>query len=91
MALGATHRDVRSMVLSQAVRLGAAGSLAGVLLAVVIGRRLTQSVNLLLGVTPTDPATLIAMTALMLAVLFAATWMPARRATSTDPAAALRA
>ena len=40
--------------------------------------------------TPTDPATLIVMSALMLAVLFAATWLPARRATSTDPAAALR-
>ena len=89
MALGATHRDVRSMVLSQAARLGAAGSLAGVLLAAALGR-LTQNVNLLLGVTPTDPATLTVMTALMLAVLFAATWMPARRATSTDPAAALR-
>jgi putative ABC transport system permease protein len=90
MALGATRRDVRSMVLSQAARLGAAGSLAGVLLAVALGRRLTQNVNLLLGVTPTDPATLIAMSVLMLAVLFAATWIPARRATSTDPAAALR-
>jgi predicted permease len=89
MALGATQRDVRSMVLSQAARLGAAGSLAGVLLAVVIGR-LTQNANLLLGVTPTDPATLTVMSALMLAVLFAATWMPARRAMSTSPAAALR-
>jgi ABC-type antimicrobial peptide transport system permease subunit len=89
MALGATHRDVRSMVLSQAARLGVAGSLAGVLLAVVIGR-VTRNANLLLGVTPTDPATLLVMSALMLAVLFAATWMPARRATTTDPAAALR-
>jgi predicted permease len=90
MALGATRRDVRSMVLSQAARLGVAGSLAGVLLAVALGRRLTQNVSLLLGVTPTDPATLTAMSVLMLTVLFAATWLPARRATSTDPAAALR-
>ena len=89
MALGATQRDVRSMVLSQAARLGAAGSLAGVLLAAALGR-FTQNANLLLGVTPTDPATLTVMTALMLTVLFAATWMPARRATSTDPASALR-
>jgi predicted permease len=89
MALGATHRDVRSMVLSQAARLGAAGSVAGVGLAVMLGR-FTQNVNLLLGVTPTDPATLTVTCALMLAVLFAATWMPARWATSTDPARALR-
>lgn len=89
MALGATQSDVRSMVLSQAAWLGVAGSIAGVVLAVVIGR-VTSNANLLLGVTPTDPATLIAMSALMLAVLFAATWMPARRATSTDPARALR-
>jgi putative ABC transport system permease protein len=90
MALGATRRDVRAMVLSQAARLGVAGSLAGVLLAVALGRRLMESVNLLLGVTPMDPATLIATSAMMLTVLFAATWLPARRATSTDPAAALR-
>jgi putative ABC transport system permease protein len=77
------------MVISQAAWLGVAGSLAGVLLAAVLGR-LTQNANLLLGVTPTDPATLTAMTALMLVVLFAATWLPARRATSTDPASALR-
>jgi predicted permease len=89
MALGATQRDVRAMVLTQAVRLGGAGSLAGVFLAAALGK-FTQRMNLLLGVTPTDPATLTVMSALMLAVLFAATWMPARRATSTDPAAALR-
>jgi predicted permease len=89
MALGATQRDVRSMVLSQAARLGVAGSIAGVLLAVALGR-MTQNVNLLLGVTPADPATLTVMSALMLAVLFAATWIPARRATSTNPSAALR-
>ncbi len=59
------------------------------LLAVALGR-LTQNVNLVLGVTPADPAMLIVMSALMLAVLFAATWLPARRAMSTNPAAALR-
>jgi putative ABC transport system permease protein len=89
MALGATRRDVRSMVMSQAVRLGIAGSIAGLLLVVALGE-VTKNVNLLLGVTPTDPSTLIAMSTLMLAVLFAATWVPARRATATNPAAALR-
>ena len=89
MALGATRRDVRTMVLSQAVRLSIAGSFFGVLLAVALGR-LTQNANLVLGVTPADPVMLIVMSTLMLAVLFAATWLPARRATSTNPAAALR-
>jgi ABC-type lipoprotein release transport system permease subunit len=54
------------------------------------GRSTRHAVNLLLGVTPTDSATIGVMSALMLAVLFTATWIPARRATSTDPASALR-
>jgi len=55
----------------------------------VLGR-LTQNINVIPGVTATHPATLTVMSALMLAVLFAATWIPARRAISTNPAAALR-
>jgi predicted permease len=89
MALGATRDDVRRMVLSQVVRLSVAGSFFGVLLAVALGK-LTRNVTLVLGVTAADPAMLIVMSALMLAVLFAATWLPARRATATNPAAALR-
>jgi ABC-type antimicrobial peptide transport system permease subunit len=89
MALGASPRDVRSMVLGQAARLGAIGMLVGVVLALGLGR-LVQGVSLLVGVQRTDPATFGGMAMLMSAVLFAASYLPARRALSTDPAVALR-
>lgn len=90
MALGALPRDVRSMVLGQAARLGAIGAALGMVLAFGLGR-LVQSLNLLVGVQPTDPATFSGMALLMGAVLFAASYVPARRAASTDPAVTLRA
>lgn len=90
MALGASHHDVRSAVFAQAARLGAMGAGVGLLMAWALGR-LVEGQSLLLGVQPTDPLTFGGVVLLMLVVLFAATYIPARRAASTDPAAALRA
>jgi putative ABC transport system permease protein len=45
---------------------------------------------MLVGIKPTDPLTFAAMAALFLLIAALATWIPARRAASLDPLAALR-
>ena len=87
VALGAQRRDifrsvmVRSAVLvSSGVALGLAGA-SGV-------TRVLQ--KLLFDVTPTDAATFTAVSVLLILVALAATYIPARRATSVDPMVALR-
>jgi ABC-type antimicrobial peptide transport system permease subunit len=88
MALGASSRTVRVMVLKQAGRLAAIGGVIGLVLASGIG---TLAQSLLVGVPPIDPVA-FGGTALLFAVVLAiAAWTPARRAATTDPATALRA
>ena len=88
MALGASNRDVRAMVLKQAARLGVTGGVIGLLLAAGIG---TLSQVLLVNVAPIDPVSFGATALLFVAVLATAAWTPAARAAATDPAVALRA
>lgn len=87
MALGATPADVRSLVITQGIRLSGVGLAAG--LAAAFG--LTQLMrSMVVGVETTDPLTYIAMIMLFLVIAAASAWLPARRAAALDPTSALR-
>jgi predicted permease len=88
VALGATRSDVVALV----VRAGMGWSLLGVALGFAGALGLSRLISgLLFGVTPTDPVTFAAIAVAMLGVALAATYIPARRAATVDPIAALRA
>jgi ABC-type antimicrobial peptide transport system permease subunit len=88
MALGAQSGDVRSLVVNQAVRLGAAGLIIGIAGALAVTRVFD---SLLFGVTASDPLTFAGVSAALITVLLLAAYLPARRATRVDPIVALRA
>jgi predicted permease len=87
MALGAQQRDVLRLVLRQGLTLAGLGIGVGLLGALAATQVLR---SLLLGISPTDPATFIAVPMLLLAVTWLACWLPARRAARVDPLIALR-
>jgi putative ABC transport system permease protein len=87
LAMGAAHRDVLRMVLSQGLTLVSLGLMLGLPTAWAVTRVLQ---SLLFGIETTDPATFAGVTALLIAVALVASWVPARRATRTDPMRALR-
>jgi putative ABC transport system permease protein len=87
MALGASQRNMRSMVLRQAGTLGAIGGVIGLALAAGIG---TLAQSLLVDVPPVDPISFGGTALLFLIVLALAALTPANRAAATDPASALR-
>ena len=87
LALGAARADLLLSVAGHGLRLVAAGVLAGLGLAVVSTRALA---GLLFGVSPTDPATALAVALLPLVVGIVAAGLPAWRASRVDPANVLR-
>jgi putative ABC transport system permease protein len=87
MALGAAHSQVRRLILLEGLR----PALAGVILGMLGAAWATQFLRtLLFGVSPSDPATFIAVPLVLLSVAIAACAIPAWRATRVDPATALR-
>jgi putative ABC transport system permease protein len=87
MALGATRESVIQMILGQALRT----VLIGLVLGLVATLSLARSVaGLLYNVSPANPATLAAVSAILLCVAMLASYLPARRATSIDSLNALR-
>jgi putative ABC transport system permease protein len=87
MALGASAQDVRKMVVVQGMALALAGVVLGVAAAFGLTRLLT---SLLYGVTPRDPIAMTSVATLLTGVAFAATYLPARRASRVDPVVSLR-
>jgi len=87
IALGAERRDVLGLVVGQGLRLTAGGIALGVAGALAL-TRLMQ--GLLFEVSPQDPATFVAASAILLLVGLLASYLPARRAAMVDPAVALR-
>lgn len=87
LALGAQRRNILQIVIGRGLRLALVGAVIGLVCALVVSRLVA---NLLYGVRPTDPLTLIAVSALFIAVAMFACYLPARRATKVDPIIALR-
>ncbi len=87
MALGATRSSVLGMILGQGLRLSAFGIAAGLLASLAFVRVLG---TFLFHVGRSDPATFMSMALLLVAVAFAASYIPARRAMRVDPMVALR-
>ena len=87
MALGAEPGQVQGMVLRQGLTLAVLGIVVGLALALGLMRLMSA---ILFGVSPVDPLTYVAVSAGLLAVAAAASFLPARRAARVDPMAALR-
>jgi len=88
MALGAGASNVLGLVLSRGLLLTTTGLIIGVALALLLTRLLG---NLLYQVSPRDPLAFAAAFAVMALASAAACFLPAWRATRTDPMRALRA
>ncbi|MFW6078571.1 MAG: ABC transporter permease, partial [Gemmatimonadota bacterium] len=87
IALGARAADVAGMVVRQAGTLAAAGIAAGLLLGLGATRLLS---SMLYEISPTDPATVGGAAVVLAAVSLLAGYLPARRASRTDPMVVLR-
>lgn len=87
MAVGADHRRVLRMVLREGAVLVAAGVLIGMPGVLAAGRLIR---GLLVGVSPTDLATLIAVALGLGLVTMATCYVPARRVLGIEPAGLLR-
>ncbi len=87
IALGARRGNVHLMVLVQGGVLALVGLAVGAAGAAVLARFLSV---LLFGVSPLDAVTYAAVSAMLLAAVLVASYIPARRAAAVDPAQALR-
>jgi putative ABC transport system permease protein len=86
-ALGASSANVLRLLMAQAAGMIGLGLVPGLGMSLAVTRLLRA---FLLGVGPLDPATLLAVAAVLVSVAVAACYVPARRATRIDPLVALR-
>jgi len=87
MALGAQRKEVLQAALGRPFKLLAFGSAAGLLLGILASRVLALIVY---QATPRDPLVLAGVVLAMALLGLVATWIPAQRALSIDPAILLR-
>jgi putative ABC transport system permease protein len=87
LALGADPRRLRAMVLKQVGVMGLVGGTLGLVAALGLGR---AAEALLFGLSGYDPLVLVASVIMLAAVVLAASYLPARRASNIAPMEALR-
>ena len=87
IALGAAAPSILKLVMRQALAIIGIGLGVGLVGAFALTRLLS---SVLWGVTPTDPVTFVAVTAMLVAVALLACVVPTVRALAVDPAATLR-
>ncbi len=87
MALGASTRDVLNLVFRHSLGMIGVGAAAGAIGALAASRLLQRVV---VGMQPTGAGTVLLMIGILAAAALFATFLPARRASRTDPMHALR-
>jgi putative ABC transport system permease protein len=88
IALGASRRDIISLVLRQAAPV----VLSGIIIGIGVGLAAARSLGALLyGVTPWDPVAIVIAAMLLAITALGASFLPARRASRLDPARTLTA
>ncbi len=88
IALGANLADLLGLVVGEGLRTVALGGVVGVALALALGRLVA---SLLYGITPHDPASIVAAVLVLLTTCVIASLVPAWRAGRVDPVQALSA
>ncbi|HKW02576.1 MAG TPA: ABC transporter permease [Vicinamibacterales bacterium] len=87
LALGATPGSVTRLIVRDGLALAVAGAALGIACAMGAAQVMT---SLLIGVTPTDPVSVLGSTAAVLAVAVIASYLPARQVVRVNPTIALR-
>ncbi|HZF29812.1 MAG TPA: ABC transporter permease [Gammaproteobacteria bacterium] len=87
LALGATPRRLRGLVVKQVAAMTLIGAALGLSAALALGR---FAESLLFGLSARDPLAIVAASVALTLVALGAAYLPARRATAVDPLVALR-
>jgi putative ABC transport system permease protein len=88
LALGADHRRILRLVLSEGAVLVGLGMLIGIPGIYAVSRLIRSAI---VGISPSDPLTLVVVALVLTVVTMAACYLPARRVLRIDPAQSLRA